>query len=887
MLELRSVDISKSQREGREAALILRLVFPNAIRTGGVALADSEQEDILSVFVLTNNKQNDLYTFTLRPNFFCHAAASEDDLDRWCKTSNPPSLGISTPYRLFALTSNELLISIADGRCARLRRKSGDDGSAWDEVTYSGGQWSSSLRGFLSSWQGLGTIRFEGTALDQNTAMSAISSPDGHHLIAVCLNHTLRFWNKENGKQTILKDLLDVPREPQDTTKVALDPGLPKNLEVFETSPAYDGDQYYVLTFSPHLSGLFKLWAIRDANHDESGIRDLFPDDSLRIPDPDDGALWNLSDYRVRADPTSSKLDVWVLLRLNRRYKLYCRKFDSIQTLGDDWQCDWSVTAIDTSRRASLLSPPLKTSELDPEDISDKWLRFLFCPHQLPESVLETALNLYNQPKGIVCKNSKVGLKERIASCVGSQVTLKSSGSSDPIALYREQLSDEWNSLWNIVAEINHIRWEPSSLGFDSYADMPWIVLGDGCAAVRECSEIEVLAHNRPKDLSSNNGALLIASVESDEGPSQTKPQDELALLIDAAAKFRIGFSESLRLSCSNAINQELWEEPSSSVSERIQAFHSSCGFHEEISDRQYEDLVSSLGQIGGFDGLITESFDSILEKLSDKMDQKSGRSSTKFGIRTLVRGVQDMIALHAQTMTDLLVLVVFVELEVSREEFPMDDFNANEVYTALLDQLKKIRLVEWVVSNTRADPNTATDHRGAVTTSQGKSTVRVSTVLENLFSHDIEPQHHRNKTQSTALTHTIRDTITWVTAGDMLSLDHVATSIFCNLIKDHNLELATSFVPFQPSTPWACYLLGRLCLLIGDYNEAAANFSKAAFHLCKSSAHMSSLIANFPNSSSCNPSFIALRRDILWPNRPCDRKALLRRSFELLFPHS
>lgn len=164
VLELRSIDLSKSSGETREASYIIQLCFPAGLKHGGIALADMDDQDALNVFALT--KGNELYTFTLRKDFFCHAAASEEDVSRWCKASKPATFSISTPHSLIAASFRQLIVSLSDGRILRLTRSKDDDGSKWQEATYGDGQWASSLRG-LVRWQGSNTVKYDGTTLEQ------------------------------------------------------------------------------------------------------------------------------------------------------------------------------------------------------------------------------------------------------------------------------------------------------------------------------------------------------------------------------------------------------------------------------------------------------------------------------------------------------------------------------------------------------------------------------------------------------------------------------------------------------------------------------------------------------------------------------------------------
>ena len=125
-LSIQSVDLNKSNKSAVDASLILRLVFPNNIRPSGVVLSDSKEHEYFNVFVLTSS--NDLYTFTLRPEYFTRASAVEGDISFWYKTFSPSSFSFRYPYRLAALSPKELLISLHDGGLLKLSRKHEDDG---------------------------------------------------------------------------------------------------------------------------------------------------------------------------------------------------------------------------------------------------------------------------------------------------------------------------------------------------------------------------------------------------------------------------------------------------------------------------------------------------------------------------------------------------------------------------------------------------------------------------------------------------------------------------------------------------------------------------------------------------------------------------------------
>ena len=828
VLELRSVDLSKAASEMKEASLTLRLQFPTAIQENGVALAGTE-EDILLVFVVT--RSHELYTFSLRSGFFCRPNASEESFERWCKVSKPILLAGGTLYRFTAPSPLELLITFADGRLLRLVRRQGDDGSDWSELQYNETHWSVSLRSW-ARWQEKNTVRFDGVEFDRNAALAASFSPDKQHIVTVCLNHTLRFWSLASSKPTVVKDLLDVERDPNAAQKLTLNPGTPKTLEVFEAQTIRDGDVYYAMTYSPHSNGLFKIWAIRDADHGEHGVRSLFPEYVLRAPDPDDGALWTVFDFKVRSTPGSDGIDVWIFVRLNRRCRLYFREFPDFQNLGVDWDAGWSVTSIDENQ-APFGDPPLSMTSLDLDSVSDKWLEFLFMPGWIPEAVLETALHVFASSQQTQVPNSKHSLKEKMVACIGSRIYLShSDGSFDPYERMCEEANAEWTNLWQCVLEIEKARSEPMSLGFDALMEMPWIVLADGICTLRDCSEIELLSLNSTDALSGYQSRAILPSVESDAIPSPTISQDELCTFIGAATSFRSSFSQALQLTCQNAVDCELWLDSGYRESTRIQSFYDQCNFYEEISDQQYDDLEVSLDAIGGIDGLTTARFMSVIDLFSSRMSKGSGLHTTKFGLRATTRGLQDTISLNSQILQDLMILTVFIEVDTNQGQEPLKDFDASHIFAELIEPLRQAELAKWLASNTQVVVGLSKPDASDSKTLSPETPTPQPTIIEALFAKDIRPHSRDSQSESAAFTQTVRDVLTWMAGAGEITLNNVLVNIQCGFIRNGSVDLASSFARFQPLTAWATYIRGRLCLLQHDLTEAAICFNKAATKL-------------------------------------------------------
>ena len=837
ILELRSADLSKNDREAREATCVIQLVFTNIIRDGGVALADAEDQDMLCLFVVP--KGSDLYTFTIRRDFFCRPSASEEDVYKWCKIFKPASFSIGTPYRLIAGTSRQLIVSLSDGRLLHLTRRPDDDGSFWQERTYSDGQWGASLRG-LVRWQGSNTVRYDGAVLEQDTPTALAVSPDKAHALIVSLNHTLKVWNLSLAKSVFSTDLLGQKREPLEIPKVMLDPSISHKLQIFRDELNTTGDLYYALTFSPHDLGQFKIWAVRDADHGALGVRDMFPELTLRPPDPDPSpdskAIWKVADFKVSSVGNGRGPEIWILMRSNKHYRLYKLKFE-IQNLANDWAENWSMAVLENLNQH--LEPQVSSD--GPEDAREMWLRYFLQPGRYPETVLETALSIYSVSRRLeYSTKAKVSLRERMCSLIASNVQLSQdeAGETD-FKKFHVDIHHEWMIFWQDVRDLNNSRWEVLSLAYDEVGNMPWLVFADGYAAIRDCSKIEVLVQNKPADFSGSLHLLETPSIELDDPDREPKLPDELAVLIEAASAFRQSFNYSLRHSFNTVLATELWRDPSHSIPVRMQFFYDRCNLADEIPEICVGDLEAGLKPIDGYNGLDTQSFLAIINEITQLMStDASDLSSSKFGLKVLIEGARDMIDLHEQLLLDLLAMVIFINADIDiREQYPMERFDGTPIYAELLNLLRQCQMMQWLAKSVRVEKDDARAEPETADLGSGptSSTANVSTILESLFAPDTKPQAYSQQSQCTALTHSIQDILKWAMGGNdpTITLDRVLVYVQCNLLANNNIELALSFLRYQPSTAWATYIKGRLYLLRREFDEAAIYFKKAAYKLC------------------------------------------------------
>ncbi|KAL8738097.1 MAG: hypothetical protein Q9181_001083 [Wetmoreana brouardii] len=733
VLELRSIDLSKDDGETKEATVVLQLGFPNTIRKGGVALADNG-EDVLNVFALT--KSNELFTLTIQTRFFCDVVASEEGPERWCKAFKPSTFTLSNPHRLIAGSPEQLVIALGDGRLLRLTRRSGDDGSTWQELAYNDGSWGSSLRG-LVRWQGSNTVRYDGTVLDHNTVIAAEFSPSQEHLLTVCANHTLKIWNLEKGSNVFGMDLLGQQRGPQDIQKLMLDAGNPEILRVFEAEGTIEGDEYYAMTYSPHDGGQFRVWAIRDADEGRRGVRFLHSEVTLRPPDPDSNpaskVVWKMVDFKIGPGDRGIGMHLWVLMRSNKRYKTYDLKFD-LEDLPAAWSSKWTSAASSGLDQWPLPQP----GPYDARDAQDLWPEYLLYPGRYSHAMLETAVSIYCSARKLDhAIDAKITLRNRMCSAIAAQAALQpvkeEEENSAHFAQYRNVMQQEWSLLYQELQDLDKMTWQVLTLAFDDRSNMPWHVFAGGCAVVRECSRLEAISHNAPAVLESSIGLLETRSIEDASGLELKLPH-ELAVLIQGAAKFRDTFSPSFRRNCQTRLSSELWQEPIYRVPDRIGNYYDNCNFGEEIADPAVSDLKKDLRPLGGFDGLTTDHFLAVIHEMPSVMaGQFSGLTFSKFGLKILAKGAQDMINTHAQMLFDLTVLVVFAEIEVLGKETLTSNLDTSVVFMALVEQLKRYEMMQWLAKNnsTRKEGSNKLSRDGEPT----------HTILETLFAADVPPQ--------------------------------------------------------------------------------------------------------------------------------------------------
>lgn len=858
IIEIQCADLTKSGTDHNEYNITIRLDFGEEILPAGVGFADLQDHDILNLFVITASKQ--LHTLTLRPEWFRRKAAIDENVSDWWKSCIPAPLSFSYPHRLHVSSPLELFISLDNGSLLRLTRRSGDDGkltyffaprvgqllmlitgSQWTPLTFDERTWGSSLRGWVK-WQTQPSIKYNGRNIDTNAANAIITTSDQTYVFAVCLNHTLKIWNLATNKIVATKDLLNRPLQENGMGSYSLNPAESAFIRVFNAERALDGEyRYYIVTFSPYDNGCFKFWAVKGGLTSQLIIEDLFPDNVLRPLDPDaSGSMfWSVVDFDVKPMEEGKRMELWVLWRNNSIYQLYSLHFD-LQTLVTDWSNNWVSTAMETRRQES--PPPVPSSDV--VDPTERWLKYLFQPGRFVPEVLETALAVYQEalrPLSLPSAPKKgVSLLERLCSTLTTTVTLrKYTEENMAFGRYRMDTDSKWRQFWQIAENINRRRFEPLSLVYDSYNEMPWVLLSDSCAVIRECSSTELLLHNSGFELHTGLPKAVDRWTYRNLASEVGNSVEQASHLVKVATGFRKRFSAELEAACEDALEAEIFTDPSSSVPDRMDAFRVRCDFAEQISNATYDGLISAINEHLNVSNLSPDVFHTIIDTVPPGFPAKNSELlPTHFGVSFTVSGVQESILQTRQVLIDLLLLVVFLDGEVEQQEGSA--FDAADLFSILISLLKEYEMMTWLISNTRSSsdgPSRSLDSSAPSFSLKEDSKSkgdRMVTVLEDLFAADIKPR------QAVGLPHTytmmlgIRDVLSWVTRQGEVAYPNALVFIQCDLIAKGNIDLAWHFLRFQPSTSWATYIKGRLYIAMSEFDTAAIYFRKAAYLLCK-----------------------------------------------------
>ncbi|KAI1104187.1 nucleoporin Nup120/160-domain-containing protein [Jackrogersella minutella] len=800
VLSIRTIDICRSKKTS-DANLILNFHFQNSIIPTCVAFCDPPDHDALSIFVI--DTANQLYTLFLRPDSFRKRSFVETGLGDSCKIVQPNTFykSFKHPYRLVAVNCDQLVVTLSDGGHVRFDRNTGLNASQmpWKETIHNAKGW---FRSMIASSKEL-DIKATSAAAQTNLGMNNAS-----FLFTVCLDHHLRIWNLNSGQILGAMDLLNAPRDPQETGKWQLDASQSNLIRIVGNT---EGKRLCV-TYSPVGSGEFKFWMLESDDDSTVQVDDLYPDYHL-IPIPPLGSdVWTLADFSVAERSVTHGFRLWLLWKNNMAYRVQELTFLT-EELPYAWQNKWQSVFSDTAIPTAPVSSPS-----DPTDPTEKWLQLILFPGRFPKATIEAALSAYEGAIGrrsnTSSRNSQ-GLAESICSAIASTSSLNKTSSGDmDHEQFRNASEMQWRKFYRILLELDKPRGEALALSYEPESGMPWVVCADGISSIRECCELEQICHNPQSMFEGSN---------------------EVPALVTSGVNFVEGFSDSMLQICHSVLRPEMFEESSKSDQERLQFVSDKAGFWRQISDEDAAQVTDTLGP--NFNLVSTRLYDRVLGTFNEIWDPQHPTELplTEFGRKIIVRSIQDLAELQWNVCISQLILLVHMEFEFDRPEDALhNNVEVGVIYRNLLIILRRLELLRWLASTQISIPLPKADRTNSV--SGGSPIVlkrqaeehRVLTALEGNVGHLLELPV-LTSTSSDAMPSLITNIVADLCAPAS-NVELQPQYIQCGLLVRDRADLAAELTPFCEQDPFSTYVQGRVHLALKDYTNAAIYFKKAAY---------------------------------------------------------
>ncbi|KAF2131692.1 hypothetical protein P153DRAFT_336225 [Dothidotthia symphoricarpi CBS 119687] len=836
MLEIQATDLDHDFSNKREANLTLLLQFPSPIRPFCVAFAEPTDRDALTVFAITT--ANELYTITLPRDFFDNPAASEQDVENWCKRSEPALFSGRVPYRLVALGVDDLLVTLDDGAICRMRWDT--DNKVWDGVRYQHSNWS--VRGLLS-WKSQPTVRFDNADFSVSAAAAVAVSPDAQHILSISLDHTLRAWNVSSGKPGLQMDLLgqmDAALEKPNNSYF-IGPSQSKLMTVMEIPDGVMGAKYFVGTYSPK-QHQFKFWGIVDADDSKDGVYDVQPDVDL-IPPVDelmDTTVWTMEEFHIIVGPARwQTTEMWIRVRSGPSSRVYYLSFNLTDPVActQAWKNNWVSVESGPLTVDGLKMNPTNPNRQDGNAViqhesgsSEQWLGFLFYPGRFTTATLETALLIFKRglDRTRLSKSlSRGSLKERICAAV-TALAGKVQNSDLDAGQFENAAVSQWQGFYGIVKDLHKRRGESLSLAYDEATAMPWLVLSDHISAIRNCSEHEITALN----------TTAISASQQLTRPLQRileQPESrDVARLLNAASSFRQRLPLFVQQEVERQIKMDLLQSRSLTIMDRMEDIENRSELLQHVSDEDLSILLEELGT--EVRDLSTETFLRAIRTLGHEEQGLANRRRqvARYGLSALIRVSQETLEADYNTLLDLLVLVLFMFVELEGET--PEEFDASEVFVELIDQFKDCLTVSWMASMVWAH-QTATSPATEILNKilsellkTGKKFPFTQTVLEGIYGHRSLDLPFPKDQKANILTYWSRAWIASVFSDQ--NYDSVVEDSMGILLFQKEYDLALDFAKFLPDGNWSTYLKGRMHLALGENALASICFQKSAFNL-------------------------------------------------------
>lgn len=654
--------------------------------------------------------------------------------------------------------------------------------------------------------------------MDTKAAAAAVETglglTDASFLFTVCLDHHIRVWNLDNGTIIRSMDLLDAPRNPQETGKWQLDPSQSNLIRIVGGT---EGHRLCV-TYSPVGTGEFKFWSLRADDANSVEIKDIFGDDGVQfVPTPPLGSdIWTLADFNVAERVGSHGFVMWLLWKNNIAYRVQELSFIQ-EDLPETWQNGWRSVFSDTA-----IPTPKVSGSTDSTDPSESWLKHIFYPGRFSKVTIEAAFSAYENAIGkrneSPPRNSR-DLAESISDAIATtaSLSLNSSGHMDHDS-FRTSSEVQWRKFYRILIELDKPRGEALALAYEAESGMPWVVCADTISAIRECSELEQICHNPTSPFA---GSKAIPTI------------------IDTGLNFVDAFSDNLLQTCQSAFRPEMFEEANKPDEERMSSISDKAGFWRQISDEDCAQVNEALGRNFGL--VTTKLYDRVCGTLNETWDPQHPTELplSEFGRQMIVKTAQDIIELYWHVTFSQLVLLVHMEFEYDRpEEALRNTVETGVVYSNLLIILQRLELLRWLAHTqiltpiSRAEKSNATPGGSPAAQKRQGEEFKYVTALENNVGHLLglpELGSIPAGGMPSIITNIVADL-----CAPQSSVELQPQYFQCSLLARDRPDLAIELAPFCKADPFSTYVQGRVYLALKDFESASMWFKKAASGMSK-----------------------------------------------------
>ena len=849
LLEVQCVDLVHERDElQREGSLTFHIELPAEIVRGGVAFADPDETDALEVFVLTTG--NDLYTITLKADLLARdSPPSEFDPSTVVKKYSPSSFGFRYPYRMIAVNSLEILVSLHDGSLLRLERQPNESAAQWRETFYSEGGWGGTLKA-LNPLKRRQTVRYGDLDLETSSAVDLAKSPDGNIVWTVTLDHQLKAWSASTGRVALQMDLLHeksdrdgsrrqtqyvMTAEQGKLLQIARTPGQPDSGAL--TRMDEDGS-YFVWVYSPknHQFKVYEISSISSAEGEKPRCDDLQPRATLIPPIEEllNTNIWHLEEFHAQPSPTWTDTQLWIRARSGALCKTFTLSFNLLEEDREElmkaFRKGWTVVD-----NGSLTPERLRDANDFPAQLpanadslitpTERWMSFVFSPGRFSASSIEAALHTYCKRRklsSLTVKGSnahQAPLQERLVTSVTSKIILARSANNQPdYDAYQADVAAQWTGFYSILEELHRKRIESVSLAFDYDYAQPWSISTDSVAPIRANDGLELLYLNT--DLLQDQG---LEQVDPEIAQSIFDPKDIMAhsvtVLMAAARNFRRSLPAEARNTFTHIAYQDaLCRDIDDTAG--LDGLYERCDLGAEVSEEIFSALETDVQDLEGLGSIDRKIFQQVIRRLDNTRagsEQIQSLESCRYGDRLNVAVAQQSLQRNEAILLDLLALIAFMSGDLEPSELHLD-FSPRKLYYEIMELLKQTSLRLFLASHTRMEPSL-----------DGTTSKIEATLLESFFAGDWKRNSgaEDDNDMPVALT---RWSKRWAYAVDLKKDWNGATShVFSMLLQSELYRLASDFVKYMPDTPWSTYMQARLDVALGEYDTAAMRFREAA----------------------------------------------------------